>query len=185
MSVDYEHALDLHGQVHSKPGLTVVTGGQTGVDTMAATAALRAGLNVHIVFPRAFRQEDGELSPDRRRQFAGAVLHELSSNRFEDRTWTCAYLADAVLLLDPAGGAGCRETARAARELGRPLCSHGRGHVDADALGPWLDKFRPQVLMVAGCRASLLASSGASLQMPMDIEAIMTAARTYSDSILG
>ena len=185
MTVDCEHALDLHGQVHSEPGLTVVTGGQTGVDTMAATAALRAGLNVHIVFPRGFRQEDGELSPDRGRQFDGAVLHELPSNRFEDRTWTCAYVADAVLLLDPAGGSGCRETARAARELGLPLCGHGRGPVDTDVLGPWLDKFRPRVLMVAGCRASLLASSGASRQVAMDIEAIMAAARTYSDGIVG
>src|SRR5215831_2656609 len=117
---------------------------------MAATAALRAGLNVHIVFPQGFRQEDGELSPDRRRQFDGAVLHELSSNRFEDRTWTCAYLADAVLLLDPAGGAGCRETARAARKLGRPLLRPaGPGQPTAAGVESWLARSDARVLMVA------------------------------------
>jgi hypothetical protein len=185
VSVDSERAQDLHRQVRSKPALTVVTGGQTGVDTMAATAALRVGLNVHIVFPQGFRQEDGELSPDRRRQFDGAVLHELSSNRFEDRTWTCAYLADAVLLLDPAGGAGCQVTALAARELARPLWSHERGPVDPDALRPWVEKVRPRVLMIAGCRASILASSGADREIPAATEAIMTTVRAYADRILG
>ncbi len=88
------------------PGVTVLTGGQTGVDTLAARAALGAGLPVHMVFPRGFRQEDGTLTPARRASLRGAVLHQLASAGFAQRTWTCVSLADAVLLFDPAGGDG-------------------------------------------------------------------------------
>ena len=49
------------------------------------------------------------------------MLHELASPDFRQRTWTCVYLTDAVILLDPAGGDGCQETIRAADHLGRPL----------------------------------------------------------------
>lgn len=48
----------LRRQVRAAPGLTVLTGGQTGVDTYAAQAALQAGLSVHLVMPRGRRQED-------------------------------------------------------------------------------------------------------------------------------
>src|SRR5260221_12721749 len=101
--------------------MTVLTGGQTGVDTAAARAALVAGLVVHVVFPCGYRQEDGPITPAGRRALRGAVLHELASPEFGDRTWTCVALADAVILIDPAGGDGCQETIRAAEQLGRPL----------------------------------------------------------------
>lgn len=105
----------------AQAGCCVLTGGQTGVDTLAAQSALRAGLAVHLVFPLGFRQEDGPLTPARRAELSGAILHELASPDFRLRTWTCAYLSDAIILLDPAGGDGCRETIRAATHLGRPL----------------------------------------------------------------
>jgi len=150
----------------------VLTGGQTGVDTAAAMLALRAGLAVQVVFPRGMLQEDGPITPSRRRAFRGAVLHELSSDSFRYRTWTCTYLADAVILLDPAGGAGCSETIRAARTLGRPMLVLGHGEDPvagpADPLGDvsfkhtieeFLSINGPQVLMIAGCRGSLLATA--------------------------
>ena len=112
--------------------MSVLTGGQTGVDTYAALAALRTGLPVHLVYPSGYRQEDGPLTAARRRRLAGAWLHELGSASFRYRTWTCVYLADAVILLDPAGGSGCRETLRAARKLGRPLLIPEPGQLSAD-----------------------------------------------------
>ncbi len=103
------------------PAPVVLTGGQTGVDTLAARAALAAGLPVHVAFPRGLRQEDGPVTPERLAGLRGAVLHELTAAEFAGRTWDCVGLADAVILIDPAGGAGCAETARAAAELSRPL----------------------------------------------------------------
>jgi hypothetical protein len=148
--------------MRAQPGLTVLTGGQTGVDTEAALAAVRAGLTVQLVFPRGLRQEDGSLTTAGRRQFGEAAVHELGSASFRYRTWTCAYLADAVLLIDPAGGSGCRETARAARKLGRPLLRpSGLGQPAAAAVESWLEQANARVLMVAGCRGSVLRGSPA------------------------
>ena len=170
--------------VRSEPGLTVLTGGQTGVDTYAALAAARAGLPVHLVFPAGYRQEDGRLTAARRRQLSGAVLHELCSASFRYRTWTCVYIADAVMLLDPAGGAGCRETARAARKLGRPLLSPKSGELTAEQAADWLAETGGRILMVAGCRGSLLASKGKARGVQGDLAVIMTGARQVHERVL-
>ncbi|MGB6455906.1 MAG: putative molybdenum carrier protein [Streptosporangiaceae bacterium] len=155
----------------------MLTGGQTGVDTIAAHAALRVGLTVHLVFPLGLRQEDGGLTAARRRLIAGAAAHELRSVSFRNRTWTCVGLADAVLLLDPAGGAGCRETARAARALGRPLLQPAASVASANHVARWLAEASAQVLMVAGCRASVLArQAGANRSVQADMTEVMSGA---------
>lgn len=165
----------------------MLTGGQTGVDTDAALAALRAGLAVHLVFPRGLRQEDGSLSAARKRQFARATMHELGPASFRYRTWTCAYLADAVLLIDPAGGSGCRETARAAGKLGRPLLRLARlDRPEAAVVEDWLERAEARVLMVAGCRGSVLARQpGADRQARAALAEVMTGARAWHDRLCG
>jgi hypothetical protein len=175
----------LRAELDQAAGRAVLTGGQTGVDTAAAIAALGAGLAVHIVFPRGFRQEDGPLTEARRRALRGATLHELPSPDFSYRTWTCVHLADAVILIDPAGGDGCQETIRAAARFGRPLLSlaagpqffHGesnpQGLGQIDELCAWLTVHRPRVLMFAGCRASLLANATPGLDLDGQLEAII------------
>jgi hypothetical protein len=173
----------LRSDVRAGPGLRVLTGGQTGVDTYAARAALAAGLPVHLVFPAGFRQEDGPLTPARRRQFAGAALHELASASFQYRTWTCAYLADVILLLDPAGGAGCQETARAARKLDRPLLRPTPGGLSAGTVADWLGAARARVLMVAGCRASLLAEARKDKAARADIAVVVAGAVMWSETL--
>jgi hypothetical protein len=171
----------LRRAVRAAPGLTIVTGGQTGVDSYAALAALGAGLSVDLVYPAGYRQEDGNLTTARRRRLAGAAFHELSSASFRYRTWTCVYLADAVLLLDPAGGAGCRETARAARTLGRPLLAPEQ--LTAEQALTWLRETRARVLLVAGCRASLLWRKGKGRSLRTQLDGIMAGARGYSDAL--
>jgi hypothetical protein len=175
----------LRGVVRAEPGLTVLTGGQTGVDTYAALAAMRAGLPVQLVLPAGYRQEDGPLTPARRGRLAGAGLHELGSASFRYRTWTCVYLADVVVLLDPAGGSGCRETARAARQLDRPLLRPAGGEVSPVRIADWLAATGARVLMVAGCRASVLASKGSGRGLRTDLAAIMVGARQEHDRLLG
>jgi len=174
----------LRGLVRAAPGLTVLTGGQTGVDTYAAVAALQAGLPVHLVLPAGYRQEDGPLTPARRRRFAGAILHELPSASFRYRTWTCAYLADAILLLDPAGGTGCRDTERAATRLGRPLLVSRSGAPTAEQTADWLASAGARVLMVGGCRASVLASQGKGRRLRTELAGIMAGARHYHDELI-
>jgi predicted Rossmann-fold nucleotide-binding protein len=176
----------LRGLLRKAPGLTVLTGGQTGVDTIAAQTALRAGLAVHLVLPLGLRQEDSSLTTARQRRLAGAAIHELGSASFRHRTWTCVDLADAVLLLDPAGGAGCRETVRAARALGRPLLQPAPGEVSSTHITRWLAEETVRVFMVAGCRASVLArQAGANRRVHGDLNQVITGAADWHDRLLG
>ena len=112
-------------------------------------------------------------------------MHEIGSASFRYRTWTCVYVADAVVLIDPAGGSGCRETARAARKLGRSLLSPEPGQLSADQVAEWLAATGARVLMVAGCRASLLASKGKGRSVRADLAAIMSGARQHHERLLG
>lgn len=176
---------ELRADLRRGPGRCLLTGGQTGVDTAAALAGLRAGLPVHVVFPHGFRQEDGPLTPDRRHALRGATLHELASPEFRHRTWTCAHLADAIILIDPAGGEGCQETIRAASRLGRPLLSLPAAPellqdersvprlAHPEAITSWLERARPRVLMIAGCRSSVLASQGLGHDLSRQFDALM------------
>ncbi|MDR2986205.1 MAG: putative molybdenum carrier protein [Nocardiopsaceae bacterium] len=167
MDLDLQPDLELRAELRLTPAITVLTGGQTGVDTLAARAALSVGMPVHMVFPHGFRQEDGPLTAERRAELHGAVLHQLASSGFAQRTWTCVSLADAVLLIDPAGGNGCRETVRAADRLERPLLdltgsSTGTGGSGSagdvrSAVRSFISGNGAQVVMIAGCRGSLLA----------------------------
>jgi hypothetical protein len=171
--------------VRAASGLTVLTGGQTGVDTIAAQAALRAGLVVHLVLPRGLRQEDGRLTTARRRRLAGASVHELGSAGFRHRTWACVELADVVVLLDPAGGTGCRETARAAQALGRPVLSPGPGEAGAADVTRWLAETSARVLMVAGCRASVLSQRpGANRSVRADVAEVIAGAVDWHSRLL-
>lgn len=167
----------LRRQVRSATGVTIVAGGQTGVDTYAAHAALRAGLPVHVIFPAGWRQEDGPLTPARRRRLAGATMHVLPEASFEYRTWTCVYVSDAVLLLDPAGGAGCRETARAALALARPLLEPEPGELTAESAHDWVTRTDARVLLVAGCRASLLSRHAQYRSARTAVEAVVAGAQ--------
>lgn len=167
------------------PGLSVLTGGQTGVDTLAAQAALGAGLSVHLVFPRGYQQEDGPLTPVRRERLTGANVHQLRTASFRSRTWACVALADIVLLLDPAGGSGCEETRRAAAQLGRPLLSPDEKVLTAAQVAEWLRRHEAHVLIVAGCRASVLERAGKGRELPAELAVIMAGAREYHDVLTG
>jgi Circularly permutated YpsA SLOG family len=171
--------LGLRAELRLTPGITVLTGGQTGVDTLAARAALAAGLPVHVLFPRGFRQEDGPLTPERRAELHGAVLHQLASTSFARRTRACVSVADALLLFDPAGGAGCEETVRAAARLGRPLLDLTSGGDVGAAVGCFLRDNKARVLMIAGCRGSLLA--GQVDYVRTQLEAVAAALRDCQD----
>jgi hypothetical protein len=173
----------LRQQVRSAAGLIIVTGGQTGVDTYAAHAALHAGLPVRVIFPAGLRQEDGGLTAARRRRLRGAELHELTSASFRYRTWTCVYVSDAVLLLDPAGGSGCRETLRAARSLGRPLFAPDPGSLTCETAAAWLAETAARVVLVAGCRSSVLGRRGKGQGLRTQLAAFMTSAQCDDDQL--
>jgi Circularly permutated YpsA SLOG family len=175
-----ESAETVRAALAAEPGLVVLTGGQTGVDTLAARAGLAAGLPVHVAFPRGMRQEDGPVTASRLAELRGAVLHELPVSEFAERTWACVGLADAVMLIDPAGGDGCAETVTAARKLGQPVLDltafvTGSRSGAGEAVSSFMSENSPGVVLVAGCRGSLLAATGTIAVVADVVQSVMSA----------
>ena len=161
--------------VRRSPGVTILSGGQTGVDSLGAQAALGSGLPVHLIFPRGLRQEDGPLTIARRELLAGGRVHELGSASFRFRTWACVYLCDAVVLLDYACGEGSQEARVAARQLNRPVLECGDRDVSVDDVAAFLSTSYCRVLLIAGNRASLLSAHGQDEQARSQLQTVARA----------
>lgn len=130
-------------------GLTLISGGQTGVDRAALDVAIQLGIPHGGWCPKGRRAEDGRI-PDRYQ------LSELGSPRFADRTRRNVLDSDATLIL--AWGPltrGTKLTRQHAEELGRPLwvvpLELGQSTDDTIA---WLSRIKPRRLNVAGPRGS-------------------------------
>jgi hypothetical protein len=131
----------------------VVSGAQTGADRAALDAALELGVACGGWVPRGRLDEDGVI-PDRYPH-----LVETDEEGFAPRTALNVRNSDATLIVShgPLSG-GSKLTATKAAELGRPCL-----HVDLASVGvpqalerarEWLAEARPEVLNVAGPRAS-------------------------------
>ena len=95
------------------------------------------------------------------------------------------FLHQIPRLLLHAGGSGCRETARAAGLLGRPLLSPAAGALTPELAYGWLDGLGAEVVLVAGCRASVLARQGKGRGLRTQLAAFMSGARRWHDAQSG
>ena len=128
--------------------LTVLSGGQTGVDRAALDAALAAGVRVGGWCPAGRWAEDGPI-PSR------YPLRETASADPAARTRLNVEAADAVLILSPrplAGGPAL--TAEIARQRGVPLLVLDPWTESPAEAAAWLRRLKPARVDVAGPRES-------------------------------
>ncbi len=108
-------------------GATILSGGAYGIDAAAHEGALSVGGHTVAVLPGTLEQwiPAGNSALFRRiRDSRGALvaLHdEPGKPRFHDRNAALAALADHVVVVEAGFKSGARNTAREARERGRPL----------------------------------------------------------------
>jgi predicted Rossmann fold nucleotide-binding protein DprA/Smf involved in DNA uptake len=128
--------------------LTIVSGGQTGVDRAALDVAIARGIPVRGWCPAGRLAEDGPLS-------ARYPLKETSSADYAERTRLNVRDSDGTLIISrlPLRG-GTRLTVDVARELSRPLLHAGPALTRAEEILEWIRTNRIQSLNVAGPRAS-------------------------------
>lgn len=133
--------------------LTIVSGGQTGVDTAALRAGLALGYAIGGYAPQGFLREDGRI-PDDLRPF----LTETASEHPAVRTEANVRWSDATLIVcrgPLTGGTGL--TAKLAERFGRPLLVVDVDDPDAaDRVRDWVASLPfVRTLNVAGPRESV------------------------------
>jgi hypothetical protein len=127
----------------------VVSGGQTGVDRAALDAALRTGIACGGWCPKGRLAEDGSID-------GRYPLRETPSAAFAQRTEWNVRDSDATLLLSPwplEGGTAL--TAALAQRFEKPCLVVDPGEENAlETAASWLEQKSPEILNVAGPRAS-------------------------------
>jgi len=138
--------------------MTIVSGGQTGVDRGALDAALDAGVSVDGWCPAGRRAEDGSLSER-------YPLRETPAADYAQRTEWNVRDSDGTLIISPVPpSGGTAWTIACAAEYQRPVWV---ASVRAEAAVPfhlppirsWIHRHRIQRLNVAGPRASEAATA--------------------------
>jgi len=149
----------LYDRVRITPGITVISGGQTGVDQIGLCAATQLGLPAFGVLPQGRRTEVTEgiiAGPD---DFCDSYIVELRSASYRFRTLVTAFLADGTLIWDFHGSEGSAATRTACQTLGRPLLDLAAA--ESSSLLPevirWADRHAIRVLNIAGNRGSLIS----------------------------
>lgn len=133
--------------------ITIITGGQTGIDRAAWDAALKAKFPIGGWVPEGRLAEDGKIPP----RYKG--LKETDSEENAERTRLNVEDCSAVMII----GCNCISpgTALARRTSGdeeKPCISLNLDDVDegdtVDTAIGWLEHIKPVILNVAGPRAS-------------------------------
>ncbi len=128
--------------------LTVISGGQTGVDRAALDVALELGLPCEGWCPQGRRAEDGVLPPR-------YPLRETPSTEYPQRTRWNIRDADGTLILHAGGlDRGSALTARIAEQLRRPVLVLAVRTAEAAAVREWMRANSVARLNVAGPRES-------------------------------
>ena len=130
----------------------IISGGQTGVDQAALDAAIACGMHYGGWLPAGRMTEDGPLPVE-------YALEELPGSSYPERTRKNVLAADATLIISRGkltGGSAL--TATIAAELAKPWLHIDLAAQDKDdavtAIKSWLQNCEPDVLNVAGPRAS-------------------------------
>ena len=144
--------------VRTTGGLTVVTGGQTGVDQIALAVGAQLGLPAFAVLPHARRTLHTDGIEDGTDDFHGARIEQLSSPSYRYRSWLTSYLGDGTMLWDFHGSEGGEAVRRACATFGRPLLDlagieRSRRLAEARA---WAERHAVRIVTVAGNRGSSL-----------------------------
>jgi ATP phosphoribosyltransferase len=142
------------------PGLTIISGGQTGIDQIGLQNAAKLGIASFCILPKDRRTEFTEGLFNKPDDFGGSYIHELDSSSYRYRTWACAFLADGTLIWDFHGSEGSAATQDACSYLGRPFLDVTNWNTDQIQFEvlEWVKCHNLRVINIAGNRGSLLSS---------------------------
>lgn len=152
----HRFVLETRDALEQMPGPVIISGGQTGVDQIGLTTAVRYGLPAVAVTPYGRRTEEGPFAAH-----PAIRVIEVPDSSYRLRTWVNTVLSDVTLLYDEVGSEGSVETRSACEHLGKPMINASgldtkavaQALFDGVRAGDW------RVVNIAGTRSSGLKTS--------------------------
>lgn len=148
--------------LRNSPAVTVISGGQSGVDSAGLNAASFLGLPAFAIMPTNGRREGEPIEDYARRNNMNLRKIELSSDSYKYRTYANVYFADVTLIFDFVGGSeGTDCTIQASEFLGRPclLIQDIENSETNKLVRDFLMKTSPNVINISGNSLSKITKS--------------------------
>lgn len=127
--------------------LTVIAGGQTGVDQAALEAAFLHGIKTGGYVPKGYLTERGS-EPTLLKKY-GLIEH--ASHKYGPRTAANVNLADGIVIIGRTSSPGTSLTQQLAKKSGKPMLVNPRTSAE---IRHFIQGHKIRVLMVAGNRLS-------------------------------
>ncbi|MBO5416371.1 MAG: hypothetical protein J6A83_07055 [Clostridia bacterium] len=142
----------IYDELRLSPTPTIISGGQSGIDSVALMAASFLGLPAFAITPKGGRREGSPIEDFQKN--TGTILRkiELSSDSYRFRTYANVYFADVTVIYDFVGKSeGTLATIDACNALHRPyLLLTDTGNAEKEALYSFLVNHSPDVINFAG-----------------------------------
>lgn len=142
----------IYRELRLSPSPTIISGGQSGVDSVALRAASFLGLPAFAIMPMNGRREG--CSIEEFQNNTGTILRkiELASDSYRFRTYANVYFSDVTVIYDFVNKSdGTKATIDACKALHRPfLLLSDTGKPEKDALYRFLRSRMPNVINFAG-----------------------------------
>lgn len=140
-----------YDELRFSPAVTVISGGQTGVDSVGLEVASFLGLPAFAILPENGRREDGSFEEYLKARNLNVRTIELSSESYRFRTYANAFYSDFTIIYDFVDSEGTKATVDACRYFGRPYkVIQTLGQESFQETLEMLASFRPQVINIAG-----------------------------------
>lgn len=141
-----------YDELRLSPSPCIISGGQSGVDSVALLAASFLGLPAFSIMPENERREGESIEEFQRKTKSIFRRIQLASESYRFRTYANVYFSDVTVIYDFLGKSeGTLATLDACKELNRPfLLLSDTGENEANLLYDFLMNYSPDVINFAG-----------------------------------
>ena len=147
-------------QLRLSPKITIISGGQSGVDSVGLQVGSFLGLPTYAIMPENCRREGESIDAFVRREGLNVRVIALASESYRFRTYANAYFSDMTIVYDFVGSEGTRATVDACACFHRPCAVLSKfGKEMRRALLDRLLAERPKIINIAGNSADKIGQA--------------------------
>ena len=142
----------IYNELRLSPSPTIISGGQSGIDSVALRASSFLGLPAFAIMPKNGRRENSSIEDFQNKNNVVLRKIELGSESYRFRTYANVYFSDVTVIFDFVNKSeGTIATISACNDFSRPyLLLQDNGKKSREVLYEFLKKYNPRVINFAG-----------------------------------